>query len=596
MATLVDKFDIINQSYFDFCVYICVKYTEQENWALLQEPMEILSGILKKSINRDYPGNKTRCDLIIAIFSVRRLIWIGLERWPDDLDEEVLEEVFEIIKDLASTLNDLHNSFNDKPEIAEVARYCLFYTYVFILQLYPTQQQQQQEPTYEQILINLQHLMKDKKEKKLFKTCQMNSRELAKVAPHPKLLIPNIISLVQKISETLEVPLLLKFVDGLYKSSDFTHFNNSDATYDYNLTYDSNTTHASNTTDDNSESDTDATDDYDVAGGSVDEGRVCKKAESRWKETFYKNLGLEARDEKKKHESPVGKVSKLDAEIARLHGLQLKKHEKDKLLEDNQQKSRKVQELRSPSASPLKNQHNGTTHTLQNSSRRSRSPGSAHRKHLFASSSSRSRSPSSPHKRRRKDHSPSSSRASSSPLKTHKVDTSPSSRSLSSPHKKPTEKSPRMSRSSSSPHKSQQRNTSPKSTQSSHSPYVRLLVQHSPRRSRSLSSPQKRQLVHHSPRRLSSSSSSSADSTPMHFKRKLDMSPKHSKGKRRKWTTAEEDSFIIQTLKTGEGRWAEIKVQLGTSRTNKQLKDKWRNIPPSRIKKVAKQNKLTFTN
>ncbi|XP_059161552.1 uncharacterized protein LOC131944760 isoform X2 [Physella acuta] len=70
--------------------------------------------------------------------------------------------------------------------------------------------------------------------------------------------------------------------------------------------------------------------------------------------------------------------------------------------------------------------------------------------------------------------------------------------------------------------------------------------------------------------------------------------PSHSRLLKGKWGTSEEEEFIVQTIKTGEGLWSEIKAQLGSLRSSVQLKDKWRIIPDSRKLSVAKTHGLTY--
>ena len=50
----------------------------------------------------------------------------------------------------------------------------------------------------------------------------------------------------------------------------------------------------------------------------------------------------------------------------------------------------------------------------------------------------------------------------------------------------------------------------------------------------------------------------------------------------------EVECFILATLKTGPGHWAEVKAVTGNPRSSQQLKDKWRNIPAGQIEAVRK--------
>ena len=57
---------------------------------------------------------------------------------------------------------------------------------------------------------------------------------------------------------------------------------------------------------------------------------------------------------------------------------------------------------------------------------------------------------------------------------------------------------------------------------------------------------------------------------------------------RRPWTSDEVERFILATLKTGPGRWTEVKAMTDNPRSSQQLKDKWRTIPAGQIEAVRK--------
>ena len=64
--------------------------------------------------------------------------------------------------------------------------------------------------------------------------------------------------------------------------------------------------------------------------------------------------------------------------------------------------------------------------------------------------------------------------------------------------------------------------------------------------------------------------------------------PSHHTVRRRPWTLDEVECFILATLKTGPGHWAEVKAVTGNPRSSQQLKDKWRTIPAGQIEAVRK--------
>lgn len=66
----------------------------------------------------------------------------------------------------------------------------------------------------------------------------------------------------------------------------------------------------------------------------------------------------------------------------------------------------------------------------------------------------------------------------------------------------------------------------------------------------------------------------------------------HARGKKGAWTTAEEEDFVLSVLQIGVGKWAEVKEAIGSLRSSVQLKDKWRNIPKSRVRSIALENEL----
>ena len=54
------------------------------------------------------------------------------------------------------------------------------------------------------------------------------------------------------------------------------------------------------------------------------------------------------------------------------------------------------------------------------------------------------------------------------------------------------------------------------------------------------------------------------------------------------WTVGEEKQFYLALQKYGVGRWAEIRDELNTVRTNVHLKDKWRSMKKN-YKELSKE-------
>ncbi|GFR78141.1 telomere repeat-binding factor 3 [Elysia marginata] len=66
----------------------------------------------------------------------------------------------------------------------------------------------------------------------------------------------------------------------------------------------------------------------------------------------------------------------------------------------------------------------------------------------------------------------------------------------------------------------------------------------------------------------------------------------HARVKKGPWTPEEEEEFVVSVLQIGVGKWVEVKNHIQAERSSVQLKDKWRNIPKSRIRSIAREHKL----
>ncbi|KAK3750815.1 hypothetical protein RRG08_037256 [Elysia crispata] len=66
----------------------------------------------------------------------------------------------------------------------------------------------------------------------------------------------------------------------------------------------------------------------------------------------------------------------------------------------------------------------------------------------------------------------------------------------------------------------------------------------------------------------------------------------HARIKIGPWTPEEEEKFVLSVLRIGVGKWVEVKEDIQALRSSVQLKDKWRNIPKSRIKSIAREHSL----
>ena len=72
------------------------------------------------------------------------------------------------------------------------------------------------------------------------------------------------------------------------------------------------------------------------------------------------------------------------------------------------------------------------------------------------------------------------------------------------------------------------------------------------------------------------------------------MAPSHNTSVKGRWTDEQTEAFIKATLEIGAGKWAEIKHHLDSPRTSTQLKDKWRDLGRSKIRRVAQKYGLTY--
>ncbi|XP_059161556.1 uncharacterized protein LOC131944761 [Physella acuta] len=214
-----DERDKIYQEIFNYCVFDCIQCTSQKSWVHLEEPYNLLKGILKQSIHLNEPGNEDKAQLVLIMFSLLKLVKQGLEDWGYDSVIDSHEEfcTIELINELFYSLNYFHVSFNLGPEVVEAARKSLLYTYLFVLQLCtaldsPVHSKEELNNIYSHSATRLRDLinMKSRTEKKILKSLDNQDMLLDINAPHPKQLIHKITSLIQKIAKFFETPVLLK--------------------------------------------------------------------------------------------------------------------------------------------------------------------------------------------------------------------------------------------------------------------------------------------------------------------------------------------------------------------------------------------------